>query len=48
MFTARAASTATVVSAMADWIIVSTLAQRARIGTSVGLKAVLVLNAMNR
>ena len=35
-------------TAMADWIMVNTLAQRERTGVSVGEKAVLVLNARNR
>lgn len=48
MFTARAARTSTVAREMLDWAIVSSFAQRARTGASVGLKAVLVLNAMKR
>ena len=48
MFTARAAMTTTVVNEMIDWIIMAPLPQRDRTGTSVGEKAVLVLNATNR
>ena len=46
--TARAARTASTVSEMMDWSIISTLPHRARTGVSVGEKAVLVLNARNR
>jgi hypothetical protein len=48
IFTARAASSASVASEIADWIIISALAQRESTGTSVGENAVLVLNARNR
>jgi len=48
MFTALAASRATVVKEMRDWIIISTLAHRDNTGQSVGENAVLVLKATNR
>ena len=46
--TARPMSTATTASETTDWAIVSTFARRLRIAVSVGLKAVLVLNARKR
>jgi len=48
MFTARAASSATVASEISACTIIINLAQRESTGTSVGEKAVLVLNARNR
>jgi len=48
MFTARAAGIARVVSDTDACSIISTLAQRESTGTSVGEKAVLVLNARKR
>ena len=48
IFTARAASSATVTSEIQACTIIITLAQRDSTGTSVGENAVLVLNARNR
>jgi hypothetical protein len=48
IFTARAASSATVVNEIIDCTIIITFAHRDKTGTSVGEKAVLVLNARNR
>jgi len=48
MFTARAASKATIVSEINDWSIMASFAQRDNTDVSVGEKAVLVLNARNR
>jgi hypothetical protein len=48
MFTARAASSATVVNEIVACTIISPFAHRESTGTSVGEKAVLVLNARNR
>ena len=48
MLTARAASSATVVSEIIDCTIIMTFAQRESTGTSVGENAVDVLNARNR
>src|SRR5271170_5194505 len=48
IFTARAASRATVVKEMNDCTIIMSLAHRERTGTSVGENAVLVLKARNR
>lgn len=48
IFTARAASSTNTVNEMIDWSIIRTLPQRASTGTSVGEKAVLVLNEMKR
>jgi hypothetical protein len=48
IFTARAASNATVTSEISDCTIIITLAHRDSTGTSVGENAVLVLNARNR
>ena len=48
MFTARAASRATVAKEMVDCTIMATLAQRESTGESVGEKAVLVLKARKR
>jgi hypothetical protein len=48
IFTARAASKATVVNEMSDWIIVITLAHCDSTGVSVGENAVLVLKARKR
>ena len=48
IFTARAANSTTVASEISDCTIINTLAHRDRTGTSVGEKAVLVLNARNR
>jgi hypothetical protein len=45
IFTALAANSASTVSEITDWTIIRTLAQRSRMGTSVGEKAVLVLKA---
>ncbi len=45
---ARAARIAMVISEITDCIIISTFAQRESTGTSVGEKAVLVLNARKR
>jgi len=45
---ARAASTATTTSEITDWAIISTFMRRESTRVSVGLKAVAVLNAMNR
>jgi hypothetical protein len=48
IFTARAASSATVVSEISDCTIISTFAHRDSTGESVGEKAVLVLKARNK
>src|ERR1700761_1036360 len=48
IFTARAARRTTVASEIRACIIIISLAQRESTGTSVGEKAVLVLNARNR
>jgi hypothetical protein len=48
MFTARAASSATVASEITDCMIIITFAHRDNTGTSVGENAVLVLNARKR
>ena len=48
MLTARAASNTTMVSEISDCSIIRPLAQRATGAVSVGEKAVLVLNAMNK
>ena len=48
MFTARAASRATVAKEMRAWIIMRIFAQEDRTGESVGENAVLVLKARNR
>src|SRR5215213_7015393 len=48
MLTARAARSASTVSEMSDWSIMSALAQRASTGASVGENAVLVLKARKR
>ena len=48
MLTARAANNASVVSDIVDCTIIIPFAHRDRTGTSVGEKAVLVLNARNR
>ena len=48
IFTARAARIAIVASEIVACTIINTLAQRESAGTSVGEKAVLVLNARNR
>ncbi len=47
-FTARAASSATIVSEISDCVIIPAFAQRESTAVSVGEKAVLVLNARNR
>lgn len=48
MLMARAASTAIVTSEMDDWAIIRTFARLDMANVSVGLKAVLVLNARNK
>lgn len=48
MFTARAASSASVVSEMSDCVIIMSFAHRESTGASVGESAVLVFQARNR
>jgi hypothetical protein len=48
IFTARAASRATIVRKIKDWTIMPGFAQRDKTALSVGEKAVLVLKARNR
>lgn len=48
IFTARAASRATIVREIKDWTIMPSFAQRDKAAVSVGEKAVLVLKARNR